>query len=648
MQLKGWVDRQIPASYQSGDPDRLRRARVIVLFCAVFLWYLPVPIAQNASLGNWGLVAFYAALWLTLHVIPRLLRHSLELTGNVIVALDVSATTLLAYGYGGQAASQAVILCLTPMMALMMAGRRSAKLWTGVTLAIGLTFTLLGAKGFTWPRPSPMHFQRFWMMGYLAGTVITYAFASLYESAKEQMRVGLAHANAEMRLVLDNVGQGFLNVDMQGMMASQRSAIVDRWFGAPQGDQRLWAWLAGHDPKFSAMLEVSWQQLVDNFLPVEVSAEMLPKHLNAGGRNYGVEYQPLLSATGEPTKVLVVISDITSRLHAERAELMQRELMHVFERIQRDRSGFLQFWDDAVALVNELRAGSPHELRALHTLKGNSLIFGVRSVADACHALESELQESGERASTAQIAQIASAWEAFTERVRALIETDDRYLAVSKVDYRELADAIRSRMTHVQLGQLLDAWRNERTSTNFARMAEQAQRLGARLGKPLEVTIEDHDVRLDPERFAPLWSALVHAVRNAVDHGLETASERESAGKNEPARLWLTSRIDAEHATLEIRDNGRGIDWERVRSKAQQQGLAHRTLADLEAALFSDGVSTKDEVSEVSGRGVGMGALKQICEDMGGRIEIASERGRGTSFKLTVPLTAASARTAAA
>ena len=72
------------------------------------------------------------------------------------------------------------------------------------------------------------------------------------------------------------------------------------------------------------------------------------------------------------------------------------------------------------------------------------------------------------------------------------------------------------------------------------------------------------------------------------------------------------------------------------------------TLLDLEAALFSDGISTKDEVSEVSGRGVGMGALKQICEGMGGRIEISSERGKGTSFKLSVPLHAAAAHTAAA
>lgn len=648
MKVKGWVDRQIPESYKQGDPDRLRRARVIVLFCAVFLWYLPVPIVQNASLGNWGLVAFYASLWLILHVIPKLLRHSIELAGNVFVALDVSAISFLAYSYGGQASSQVLQLCVAPMMALMMAGRSSAKVWLAITVALGVAVTVLSAQGYVWPRPEGLQFQRFWMMGYFSGAVLVFAFAWLYETAKEQMRIGLASANAEMRLVLDNVGQGFLNVDIQGRLAATRSAITTRWFGEPLSGDTLWSWLSRHDAHFAAMLDVSWQQLVDGFLPVELSIEMLPKRLTLDDRSFGFEYQPVLGADGQPVKLVVVISDITAKLHAERAEANQRELTQVFERIQRDRAGFLQFWDDAVALVRELRAGVEHELRTLHTLKGNSLIFGVRSVADRCHALESELQESGERASPSQIEEVCGAWDAFTERVRSLIETDTRYLAVSKEDYSDLTEAVRRRTAHQELSMMLDTWRNERTATNFARMADQAQRLGERIGKQLTVEIEHNDVRLDPQRFAPLWSALVHAVRNAIDHGLETPSEREAAGKVALATLRLTSRIVDDHTILEISDDGRGINWDKLRDKAKAQGLAHASQADLEAALFSDGVSTRDEVSEVSGRGVGMGAVKQICEQLGGAISIASERGRGTRFTFQIPTKALPSKTAAA
>lgn len=648
MRIKGWVDRQIPSRYHAGDPDLLRRARVLVLFCAIFFWYLPIPIAQNASLGHWGLVSFYASLWGTLLVIPKLLHRSLELAANTLVGLFVIATSIFAYTYGGQASSQIVLITTAPMQALMLAGRRSARVWLALSILVGLTTTVLSVRGYVWPRPQGFAFHRFWMMGYLAGVVLVYGFASMYENAKEQMRVGLARANAEMQLLLDNVAQGFLNVDMQGHVGSARSAIAGRWFGEPAANDTLFTWLSRQDAHFGAMLEVSWQQLVDGFLPVECAVDTLPKGLQLGNRSYGFEYQPVLGPDGQPSKVVVVITDITAKLEAERAEALQRELTQVFERIQRDRQGFLQYWDDAVALVDELRKGSEHELRALHTLKGNSLLFGVRSVAERCHALEAELQESNTRATPEQIEQISSAWHAFTERVRSLIQTDNRYLAVSRQDYSELSEAITRRTSHNELSEMLDAWRNERTETNFNRMAEQAQRLAERLGKQVSIEIQHHEVRLDPQRFAPLWSTLVHAVRNAIDHGLESPAERETAGKPMPAKIVLSSRIDGDHVVLEIADDGRGIDWRKVREKAIAQGFPHETPADLEAAIFSDGISTKDEASEVSGRGVGMGALKQACEGLFGTLTLHSELGCGTRFSLRVPLAAAAKRTVAA
>jgi two-component system, chemotaxis family, sensor kinase CheA len=195
---------------------------------------------------------------------------------------------------------------------------------------------------------------------------------------------------------------------------------------------------------------------------------------------------------------------------------------------------------------------------------------------------------------------------------------------------------------------MLDAWRNERTETNFNRMSEQAQRLAERLGKRVTIEVQHNEVRLDPQRFAPLWSTLVHAVRNAVDHGLESPDERQAAAKTVPAKIVLSSRLDGEHVVLEIADDGRGIDWRKVREKAITQGLPHETPADLEAAIFSDGISTKDEASEVSGRGVGMGALKQTCESLQGTLTLHSELGRGTRFSLRLPLSAATTRTAAA
>jgi len=140
-------------------------------------------------------------------------------------------------------------------------------------------------------------------------------------------------------------------------------------------------------------------------------------------------------------------------------------------------------------------------------------------------------------------------------------------------------------------------------------------------------------VRVERARFAPLWPALVHAVRNAVAHGVEPPEQREARGKPECAHLVLRTQLDNEALVVEIEDDGPGIDWDALRAKAQQLGV--REDGD---ALFANGVSTSSEVDDISGRGVGMGALRSVCWELGGKIEVLSTPSRGTTVRCIVPL----------
>ena len=153
----------------------------------------------------------------------------------------------------------------------------------------------------------------------------------------------------------------------------------------------------------------------------------------------------------------------------------------------------------------------------------------------------------------------------------------------------------------------------------------------------MQVQIDCGRLRLRKERFGHFWSAFVHVVRNAVDHGIEAPQEREELGKTEPAKIVLRAYVDEEHLTIEVVDNGRGIAWEKIAEKAKERGLPAQTKADLVEALFSDGVSTAAEVTSVSGRGVGMAAVRDVCKELGGRITIESERGVGTRTVFRFP-----------
>ncbi len=174
-----------------------------------------------------------------------------------------------------------------------------------------------------------------------------------------------------------------------------------------------------------------------------------------------------------------------------------------------------------------------------------------------------------------------------------------------------------------------------------------ARDIAQRTGRRVEVEIDGAELELDRSILDRLADPLGHLVRNAVDHGLELPAERRAAAKPEVGRIEIAARRERDSIRIAVSDDGRGIDLERVRSRAVEAGLLHPDLADdlppheIAALVFHPGLSTAAQISEISGRGVGMDAVKTTIESLGGHIEIATEPGRGTSTALVVPITAA-------
>jgi two-component system chemotaxis sensor kinase CheA len=159
----------------------------------------------------------------------------------------------------------------------------------------------------------------------------------------------------------------------------------------------------------------------------------------------------------------------------------------------------------------------------------------------------------------------------------------------------------------------------------------------------VDVRVESDDGRFDPRRWNGFWGAFIHAIRNAVDHGLESNSERVSMGKPPNGRVTLRTFVRDERFVVEISDDGRGMDWGAIALKAKELGIPAETQADLQAALFQQGISTAAQVTDVSGRGIGMGAVHAATKELGGRLEINTTAGRGTTVRMTFPRGAMSA-----
>jgi len=450
----------------------------------------------------------------------------------------------------------------------------------------------------------------------------------------------LDERNRGMRLVLDHVGQGFLTVDLDGTLASERSAIVDRWFGVPAPGAKFVDYIARHAPEFADWFALGLDSVRDGMLPPELCLPQMPRRLAVGATMFDVEYQAIM--TGElPERLLLIISDVTERVIRERAEAEQRELVVLFQRITSDRAGFDAFLDDTSALVAALAApgDAAAERRVLHTLKGNCGVYGLDSYAALCHAIESDLVERGGPATAEQRAQLSCAWKAAVARIARLIGTTRRN--VVEIECSELArvvDHIRQGLAGRELATILTAWTHEPVARRFERLGNHAVNLARRLGKAeLAIAIRDDGLRLDAARWAAFWGAMVHAVRNAVDHGIETVDERARAGKPARATLTLTATRARGQLVISVTDDGAGIDWDDVRASARAHGLAHGTQADLEQALFADGLTTAEVVTDTSGRGVGMAALRQAVIAQGGTIEIESTRRAGTTIRCRFP-----------
>ncbi len=174
-----------------------------------------------------------------------------------------------------------------------------------------------------------------------------------------------------------------------------------------------------------------------------------------------------------------------------------------------------------------------------------------------------------------------------------------------------------------------------------------ARAVAENLGKRVEVTLVGVELELDRSILDRLNEPLLHLVRNAVDHGIESPRERADRGKPELGQIVVEARREKDSIAIEVRDDGRGVDIEAVRARAVESGLLLADLAEdmppdeIAALVFHAGLSTAETVSEVSGRGVGMDAVKVVIESLGGSVELKSEPGVGTAITLRVPITAA-------
>ncbi len=181
--------------------------------------------------------------------------------------------------------------------------------------------------------------------------------------------------------------------------------------------------------------------------------------------------------------------------------------------------------------------------------------------------------------------------------------------------------------------------------STFAKMARLVRDLARKAGKKVKFSTEGEETEIDRNMVEVLNDPLVHMMRNAVDHGIETPEQRAAAGKSPDGMVHLRAYQSAGNVVLELSDDGKGLDRGRILAKAKKRGLVksgdNLSDSDVYGLIFRAGFSTAEQVTDVSGRGVGMDVVKNGIESLRGRVDVSSRPGEGSTFTIRLPLTMA-------
>ena len=450
----------------------------------------------------------------------------------------------------------------------------------------------------------------------------------------------------DIQTILDNVTFGFLVIDNNFIIREGCTKSCFSLFAKERiAGENLLDLLNVTAEKDRCELLMGLEQVYDDFLPEELSLGQMQTRFTVNGKELLIEGSIIRTEEAQEVEaILMTVSDVTT-LEAARLESQNNQML---VGLLKQRDSFVNFLQDAHAQLSSARCAieSNDEAtvrRAVHTLKGNSASYGLTTVAALIHE-----EEEAEHIDKKSIDRIENSLRSFLDTYSSILEISfdnlaDTTIELSSNALSELKQIVNSVPT--PLAQELNSWLQSVLRKPAAFLLGPVDlfvnRLADRLEKRVKFELIGGHTAVDPERLRPILQNLTHAIRNAIDHGIEMPSERQEKGDIGSLKLSISDMRDEWKITLQ--DDGRGINPDRLVNRAIEIGHLDSNSAhdlDLNSKLrlvFLDGLSTANDVSDISGRGVGMSALLAAVESLGGSINIKTTIGTGTSFEITVP-----------
>lgn len=488
----------------------------------------------------------------------------------------------------------------------------------------------------------------------------------------QEAQAKLLRSDRSIRNLLDNAGQGFLTFGPEMQVDEEYSRECRSIFRRELAGLPFPELLAQGDDEQRKFLESLLQRLFIEKDPAKRAMYMplLTEELTLFGRTIKLEYKIIPVEDGKEA-IMAVLTDITEKRELESQVEVERNILKMVVKVIVGYGDFTDCVRDfklfyEVELPEILRSDETIKAKLLsiyrdvHTYKGNFSQFGLPHITKRLHEAESQLSEWLKQADSLSSNDLA----ACIAGLNAASWLDDDFAVLQSVigdsffNQEELLMIDKSRIMDIEKKMLALLSPNEcklllpelrrlrykpfkellKGYPDYVRsLADRMERYVA------PVLLDGDDFPADTEKYYDFSRSLVHVFRNIIDHAVDTPDERTKLGKEEYAGIVVRATLQQGNIVVDIADDGRGIDTAVIRRKAVEKGIATEQAAaamtDDEALMliFHDEFSTKDEVSDISGRGIGLAAVKAEVAKLGGTIFVRSESGRGTIFRFVLP-----------
>ncbi len=484
------------------------------------------------------------------------------------------------------------------------------------------------------------------------------------EKMVEERTRQITKLNLQMKALLDSLSQGFFIFNEVGHVLDVSSKACENTIESHPAGKKIWDVLKLREKKIDGFKK--WMStLFSEMLPFEDLAPLGPELFpHSKGRHISLEYFPLREEENKIKGIVVVATDITSLVEARKQAENEKQYAKLIINLIRSKNEIGRFIRESQLILNELRQiisvsqppwDSEAIFRCLHTLKGGAGLFSVHNMSETCHYAETRLTEYNGNKTQANADLLKSQCQAVELQFHKFLSETKDILGSSILSKQRLLEIPASEINNL-LEQLSGIPQAKIIAENtfgyllyepiknfFEPYKEVSFRLAEKENKSLRnVEFKNDMIPVVPEVYGPLFATFIHAFRNSIDHGIETPEIRHKHGKPEGGEILVKfERQDIPVPTLRISvsDDGGGIDPQKIRARLANMGIKsdHESNHEVVQHIFDSQFSTKEKITETSGRGVGMDAIRHEALALGGKIWVESNQGKGSVLYVEVP-----------